>query len=194
MILEGIVTTIDAEGRMHAAAMGPEVDDRDIDRGSGRIARLLLKPFASSTTHGNLSRHPEGVFHLTDDVLTLARLVLGEAAATLAARPADAVRGFVLDSACLAYEFRARQAEMTEPRARFSAEIVRTHAMRPFLGFNRASHAVVEGAILVSRIGILSIDEIRRQMERLGELVEKTAGGPEREAFALLAARVAGEP
>jgi hypothetical protein len=66
--------------------------------------------------------------------------------------------------------------------------------MRPFLGFNRASHAVVEGAILVSRIGILSIDEIRRQMERLGELVEKTAGGPEREAFALLAARVAGEP
>lgn len=193
MILEGIVTTIDAEGRLHAAAMGPQVDDRDIDRGSGGIARLLLKPFASSTTHGNLSRHPAGVFHLTDDVLTLARLVLGGSAATLAARPAEAVRGFVLDSACLAYEFRAKDAEMSGPRARFSAEVVRTHSMRPFLGFNRASHAVVEGAILVSRIGILPIDEIRRQMERLGELVEKTSGRREREAFALLAARVAGE-
>jgi len=194
MILEGLVTTTDSEGRMHVAAMGPHLDEGDIDRSSGRILRLSLKPFVSSTTHANLTRHGEGVFHLTDDVLLLADVVTGSLSSPPASRTAERVAGFILTGACMAYEFRVGSARIDGPRATCEAEVVATHAMRPFIGFNRAAGAVVEGAILVSRIGILSIDEIRRQMETLAVVVAKTAGEREREAFRRLQARIAKEP
>ena len=58
--------------------------------------------------------------------------------------------------------------------------------MRPFWGFNRAKHAVLEAAILATRIGIVAEDEIRREMERLAIPVQKTAGQQERRAFVFL--------
>ena len=64
--------------------------------------------------------------------------------------------------------------------------LVGSGELRPFLGFNRAKHAVLEAAILATRVGILPDDEIRREMERLAVPVEKTAGAEEREAFELL--------
>ena len=63
-ILEGLVTTCDAEGRMHLAAMGPEAD-----LAHGTIQRLVLKPFATSQTATNLARLGAGVFHAVDDAL-----------------------------------------------------------------------------------------------------------------------------
>jgi len=61
---------------------------------------------------------------------------------------------------------------------------------RPFRGINRATHAVVEAAILISRLGLIDRGEIARQLEPLAILVEKTGGASERAAFARLAARV----
>ena len=58
--------------------------------------------------------------------------------------------------------------------------------LRDFFGFNRAKHAVVEAAILATRIGILDADHIRGEFERLAVLVEKTGGHQERRAFAFL--------
>ena len=194
MILEGIVTTTGFDGGMHVAAMGPHLDEGGLDRSSGRILRLSLKPFVSSVTHANLVRHGEGVFHLTDDVLLLVDVVTGSLASPPASRAAERIAGFVLDGACMAHEFRVVAARSDGPRATFEAEVVATHQLRPFVGFNRAAGAVVEGAILVSRIGILEIGEIRRQMEMLAVVVAKTAGEREREAFGRLQARIAREP
>ena len=70
-ILEGLVTTVDPDGSMHLAPMGPRIGP------DGR--RLLLRPFPSSHTFRNLKIHGEGVFHVTDDVLLLAKAALGEA-------------------------------------------------------------------------------------------------------------------
>ena len=64
MILEGLVTTTDADGTPHLAPMGPT-------RGR-RLRSLLLRPFPTSNTYRNLVRHGEGVFHVTDDVLLIA--------------------------------------------------------------------------------------------------------------------------
>jgi uncharacterized protein len=58
--------------------------------------------------------------------------------------------------------------------------------IRDFYGFNRAKHAVLEAAILATRVHLLAADEIRREFERLRVPVEKTAGPREREAFAFL--------
>ena len=192
MILEGLLTTTDPAGAMHLAAMGPQIDDSQVEAAAaGRIERLLLKPFASSQTGGNLLRLPEGVFHVTDDSLLLARVVTGTLAATLASRPATAVRGWVLDDACRAYEFKVVEADTSQERLRLEARVVAVHEGRPFLGFNRARHAVVEGSILVTRLHLLGADEVRRQFRELAVLVEKTGGPREHEAFRLLEEKVA---
>ena len=58
--------------------------------------------------------------------------------------------------------------------------------MRDFWGFNRARHAVLEAAILATRVGLIPAEEIQQQMQQLASPVEKTAGDTERRAFALL--------
>ncbi len=189
MILEGLVTTTDLAGAMHLAAMGPQVD---ATAASGNaIEQLLLKPFASSQTGGNLLRLPEGVFHVTDDSLLLARVVTGALAAPPASRPATAVRGWVLEEACRAYEFKVVAADTSQERLRLEARVVAVHEGKPFLGFNRARHAVVEGAILVTRLHLLGAEEVSRQLRELAVIVEKTGGPREHEAFRLLEEKVA---
>jgi len=194
MILEGLVTTTDPAGAMHLAAMGPQIDDFPLDGGTGSahaIERLLLKPFASSQTGGNLLRLPEGVFHVTDDALLVARVVTGTLARPPASRPATAVQGWVLDDACRAYEFKVIEADTSQERLRLEARVEAVHEGRPFLGFNRARHAVVEGAIIVTRLHLLGAEEVKRQLRELAVLVEKTGGPREHEAFRLLEDKVA---
>lgn len=189
VILEGIVTTCDAAGGMHLAAMGPEVAEEEC--AGGRIGRLLLRPFPTSQTAANLARVPEGVFHCTDDVLLLARVVTGAAGPPPPSGPAREVCGRVLADACRAYEFRVESSDASQERLRLEARVVAVHEGRPFIGFNRARHAVVEGAILVTRLHLLGADEVARRLLDLAVLVGKTGGAREREAFALLEARVA---
>ena len=189
MILEGLVITTDPAGAMHLAAMGPHVDP--VAASGNVIEQLLLKPFASSQTGGNLLRLPEGVFHVTDDSLLLARVVTGTLAAPPVSRPATAVRGWVLDEACRAYEFKVVAADTSQERLRLEARVVAVHEGRPFLGFNRARHAVVEGAILVTRLHLLGAEEVSRQLRELAVIVSKTGGPREHEAFRLLEEKVA---
>ena len=187
MILEGVVATCDATGGMHLAPMGPEVAESACL--GGAIESLVLKPFETSQTAANLARLPEGVFHLTDDCLLVARLVTGKLDTPPACRPATAVRGWVLEEMCQAYEFRVEAADRSRERGRLEARVVRVHEGRPFVGFNRARHAVVEGAILVTRLHLLGAEEVARQLRDLRVLVEKTGGEREHEAFRLLEER-----
>src|ERR1051326_177223 len=98
MILEGIVTTICPTGDVNIAPMGPRVD--------ADMRRFWLRPFNTSTTYHNLRAHGEGVLHVTDDVLLLARAAIGRLTQLPPLMPAHAVRGWVLRDACRAYEFR----------------------------------------------------------------------------------------
>lgn len=192
MILEGIVSTCDATGRMHLAAMGPHVDD-EAGR-TGAIERLSLRPFATSRTAANLAAVPAGVFHLVDDVVLFARVVTKSLAAPPMSRPAERVRGWVLEDACRAYEFEVVESDVSRERLRHEARTVAVHEGRPFVGFNRAKHAVVEASILVTRLHLLGVDEVRRQMAALVPLVEKTGGSREREAWGMIEAHVAAFP
>lgn len=189
MILEGIVTTCDATGRMHVAAMGPHLDD-EAGR-TGAIERLTLRPFATSQTATNLAAVPAGVFHLVDDVLLFARVVTKSPAGVPAGRPAARIRGWVLEDACRAYEFEVVESDVTPERRRHEARVVAVHEGRPFVGFHRARHAVVEAAILATRLHLLGADDVRRQMAMFLPLVEKTGGDREREAWTLIEEYVA---
>jgi hypothetical protein len=178
MILEGIVTTLDAAGAVHVAPMGPHVDPE--------WRQILLRPYPTSQTCRNLQAHAEGVLHVTDDVLLLARAALGRLDSPPACFPASRVRGFVLADACRFFEFRTRSWDEREERVRIEAEIVHAGRLRDFFGFNRAKHAIVEAAILATRTDFLPLDDIEAEYRRLAVLVEKTGGPQEHEAFALL--------
>ena len=60
MIVEGLVTSLDRDGRLNVAPMGPIV--------SGNFEALVLRPFQPSTTFDNLNATRCGVFHVVDRV------------------------------------------------------------------------------------------------------------------------------
>jgi hypothetical protein len=183
MILEGIVTTVDAAGIVNIAPMGPSVDP---STPGAELIRFVLRPFRTAQTYVNLKAHPEGVFHVTDDVLLLARAAIGRLDAPPPLRAASFVRGFVLADACRYYEFRVGAWDDRSERASGEAVVVHAHRLRDFFGFNRAKHAVVEAAILATRTALLPPEEIAAEFRRLAVLVSKTGGPQEQEAFALL--------
>ena len=177
MILEGLVTTTSADGAMHLAPMGPRVEPD--------WSGFLLRPFPTSQTYRNLKARGEGVLHVTDDVLPLARAAVGRAEPP-PARPAERVNGFVLTGACRFYEFVVRSMDESQERVQIRAEVVHRGALREFFGLNRAKHAVVEAAILATRLHLIPVDDIRDEYRKLRVLVEKTGGPAEQAAFDFL--------
>ncbi len=83
---------------------------------------------------------------------------------------------------------------MTEDaqRPRFHCRVVHRATHAPFEGLNRAKAAVVEAAILVSRLDFLPRDKVEQEMAYLATAVSKTAGPAEQEAWDWLVARVRG--
>ncbi len=180
MIIEGVVTSRTAEGRCHAAAMGPVLQD-------DAPGSFLLRPFRATQTLVNLTEHREGVFHIVDDVLVIAELVTGGQLPKEELVPASAIEGWIWPRACQAWEFRVeRIAEGDELRASLSCQVVREHTLKPFRGFNRAAHALLELAIAVTRLHLLPSDEVHRHLEWAETLTAKTGGQRERRALELL--------
>jgi hypothetical protein len=170
-VLETVVTTINPDGSINCAAMGVEWGEQ----------RILIKPFRGTRTLRNLRATPAAVVNLTDDILLFSQAALGDPHPPT--RPAEHVEGAILEHACSWREVRVEAIEDGE-RARVDTVVVGGGVGRGFLGFNRASHAVLEASILASRVRMLDPEEIRGELERLQVLVDKTAGPREREAMA----------
>ena len=182
MILEGVVTTVSAPGQLHVAPMGPRL----LGEPYAEPRRFVLRPFRTAQTCANLLAHGEGVLHVTDDVLLLARAALGELDPPPAHQPAVQVRGWALVDACRWYEFRVTSCDDRSERVAFEAEVVLAERRRDFVGFYRAMYAVVEAAILATRVALLARADIEADFRKLAVLVEKTGGPRERESFAFL--------
>jgi len=183
LILEGIVTTVDSHGTINIAPMGPDVGPE--------MDRFLLRPFRTSQTFQNLKTNGEGVLHVTDDVLLLAKAAIGGVEPLPALVRAKIIRGWILQDSCRYFEFRVKSMDESEERIRIEAEVVASERLRDFFGFNRAKHSVVEAAILATRTAFLPLDQIEAEYEKLAVLVEKTGGEQEHLAFALLQDHIA---
>ncbi len=181
MILEGLVTTLDEDGALNLAPMGPRV--------APDFRTFTLRPFRTSRTYANLIRHGEGVLHVTDDVLLLARASIGKVT-DAPTRPAARVHGRVLEDCCRYYEFKVTALDESEERARFEVETAVFGRVRDVFGFNRAQHAVIETAILATRLDFFPPDAVAADLERYRVLVDKTGGDREHAAFALLEAHI----
>jgi hypothetical protein len=178
MILEGVVTTLNHEGVLNIAPMGPIVDPS--------ITQLTLRPFQTSTTYRNLKQCPVGVFHVVDDVLLIARSALDRLEQTPETFPAERIAGQVLADCSRWYEFEITQIEDSSERTTLIAQVIHVGRVRDFFGFNRAKHAVLEATILATRLKLFPESEVRQQLAALASPVEKTAGPQERTAYALV--------
>lgn len=191
MILEGVVTTRNPDGSTNIAPMGPLTDEY--------VSFLTFRPWQTSQTGRNLLLHPEGVFHVVDDVYLIAQGAVGLWKEPVATVPAEHVLGEVIATACRWYEFRVRRFDRASERATVETDIVHVGRGRDYFGLNRAKHAVLEAAILATRLHLIPPTEIEAEWQRLRVPVEKTAGERERAAFDLLSqfvedSRRAGSP
>ena len=179
MIRESIITTLSKAGEVHIAPMGV----------IWRHDTPVLAPFRPSRTLDNLREHPVAVISHTEDVRVFAGCLTGRR--DWPVKPASVVRGVVLEGAHFHQEVEVDAVEEDATRPRFRCRVVHEALHGPFRGFNRAQAAVIEAAILVSRLELLPMEKIEREMDYLRIAVEKTAGPREQEAWGWLAARVA---
>src|SRR5690606_31881845 len=77
-------------------------------------------------------------------------------------------------------------------RPRHFCRVVQEGTHAPFTGLNRAKAAVLELAILVSRLNMLPREKIEAELAYLSIAIGKTAGPDEREAWDWLMEKVNG--
>ena len=183
VIFENVVTTVDADGRPHVAPMGVRF------QGQGQGGSVVLMPFKPSTTYDNIMATRHAVLNIVTDTRVFAGCVTGRKSWPV--EPTDNVPGVRL--ACALSHIELRLAQATEDAQRPVLRMARVHeeTHAPFVGFNRAQSAVIEGAILISRLRMLAPAKVDTEMAYLQIAIDKTAGPEEQEAWAWLVEAVA---
>lgn len=178
LIVETIVTTRSAAGEAHIAPLGL------IAEGD----QWVIAPFRPSRTLDNLRDVPFAVASHTDDVRVFAGCLTGRKSWPL--KPADVVPGVRLAEALAHWELAVERVSEDETRPRFFCRVVHQGSHMPWRGFNRAQAAVLECAVLVSRLGMLPPEKVEAELKYLEIAISKTAGAREAEAWGWLMERI----
>lgn len=181
-IFETVVTTVSAAGRVHVAPFGVRY----------RGAQVVLAPFRPSATLDNILATGRAVLNLLTDGRVFAGCVTGLQRdwPTVPALPGDAgVQR--LPQALGHVVLRLAQVidDAQRPTLLLNREAEAQHA--PFRGLNRAQAAVVEGAVLVSRLHMLPPEKIDRELAYLQIAIDKTASAEDWQAWHWLLQAVA---
>lgn len=178
-VFETVVTSVAADGTPHIAPMGVRY----------QTDQVVLMPFKPSTTLANVLATGCAVLNLVTDSRVFAGCVTRRR--DWPTMPAEGIVGVRLACALRHVELNlARHVDDEQrPVLRMARVFEATHA--PFLGLNRAQAAVLEGAVLVSRLHMLPPDKVDSEMAYLQIAVDKTAGPHEHEAWGWLRDAVA---
>jgi hypothetical protein len=178
LIVETVLTTRDAAGASHIAPLGLIQDG----------AHWIAAPFKPSRSLDNLRAHPFLCASHTDDVRVIAGCVTGRKDWPLA--PAERIVGARLAGAVSHWELAVERVVEDDLRPRFVCRLVGAFGHRPWSGYNRAQAAVLELAVLVTRLHMLPAAKIEAELAYLDIAIAKTAGPAEREAWGWLLAKV----
>jgi hypothetical protein len=181
LILESIVTSVDQAGTVNIAPMGPRVETDSTGK-----TTFVLRPFDTSQTYQNLLQTGAAVIHVTDDVSMFAKAAVGKVEPDGLVEQFKSTLWWPLIDCHRWFAVEVQTISETSKRIDVRCKVVESCLVRPFFGFNRAKHAVIEAAILATRTEFLEPDDIRDQLERLQPLIDKTAGTVEIEAFQFL--------
>ena len=179
MIQETIVTSQSVDAVTNIAPMGIHV----LDDGQ----RLIL-PFRPSTTLDNILATGCAVLNHTDDVRVFAGCLTGRSQWSLVAAEQVPVPRL---AECLAHvELELVRVEDDVLRPKLYCRVIHASNHAPFKGFNRAQFAVLEAAILVSRLHMLPWSKVEREMAYLRIGFDKCAGEREIEAWSWLMEKI----
>lgn len=174
MIYETIVSTINGQGDTHVTPFGIRMQD----------GLVVISPYKPSTTLQNILATGQAVLNLTDDVRVFAGALVGRQVWSLL--PAEKVIGYRLADTLAHKELKLLKVEDDLVRPQLFLKIVHEAQHAPFQGFNRAQAAVIELAVLVSRLKRLPMEKIQQEMDYLRIAIEKTAGERELQAWSWL--------
>lgn len=179
-IFEVVVTTRSPAGEVHVAPMGVRYVGEQV----------LLKPFRPSRTLDNVLATRSAVLNLLTDVRVFAGCVTGRRGWPTV--PVDAPEG-PARLACAHAHVLLHLLHVQEDAQRPTLTLVRAQEAQhsAFPGFNRAQAAVLEGAVLVSRLHLLPREKVDGELAYLQIAIDKTAGAPELEAWGWLLDAVA---
>ncbi len=182
MIYETIVTSIDEAGKPHVTPFGVRHE------GEGDDMRIVISPYKPSTTLNNILASKCAVLNLTDDVRVFAGALTKRQVWQLL--ETEQVKGFRLVD-CLAHsELSLVEVREDEVRPTLIMKKIADFNHKPFTGFNRAQAAVIELAVLVSRLHMLPREKIETELQYLKIAIDKTAGPREIEAWAWLVEKI----
>jgi uncharacterized protein len=177
-IVETIVTTLNDDGSPYIAPLGLIADGEN----------WIVAPFKPSRTLDNLRARPFACASHTDDVRVFAGGVTGRKA-----WPTDAatkVQGVRLAGCVSHWELAVARVIEDDQRPRFVCAVVHVQSHRAWSGYNRAQAAVIECAVLVSRLHMLPPEKVENELKYLEIAIQKTAGAVELEAWGWLMERV----
>jgi len=178
LIRECIVTTLNAAGALHLAPLGL-IEDGD---------HWIIAPFRPSTTLANLEARGQATASFIDDAEVFAGFVTGQRDWPLTML--DAWQAPRLSCALAHAELEVARVDADEQRPRFFCAVRRIESHRPFLGMNRARAAVLEAAILATRLTMLPREKIDSEIAYLKIAIDKTAGASERAAWERVMAKI----
>jgi len=177
-IVETIVTTMDAAGKPYIAPLGLIEDGR----------HWVVAPFKPSRTLENLRTHPFAVASHTDDVRVFAGGVTGRKLWPL--EPTKTIKGYRLAECVSHWEMKIERFIEDEQRPRFACAIVHRETHKTWDGFNRAQAAVLELAVLTTRLDMLPPEKVESELKYLEIAISKTAGPREEEAWEWLMEKI----
>jgi len=178
-IFETVLSTLSPAGVLHLAPMGVRYQGDSV----------LLMPFRPSSTLDNILATRQAVLNLVLDPRIFAGCVTGRRDWPTVS--AQHVKGHRLQAALAHVELELSTLSDDAERPRLLMARVHAESHRPFIGCNRAQAAVIEGAVLVSRLRLLPTARIEAEMAQLQIAIDKTAGPQAREAWAWLQQAVA---
>ncbi|KAA2237509.1 DUF447 domain-containing protein [Salinarimonas soli] len=178
LILETVVITRNPDGGHHLVPFGLHAEGD----------HLIVAPFRPSPTITNLEAHRFLSAAAPADVRVIAGCVTGRRDWPVV--PCQAIPGLRLADAFAHAELEVVDREEDEIRPRFRCRVVHQAMHRPFIGYNRAQGAVIEAAILSTRLHMLPPEKIRAEMAYLEIAISKTAGPREREAWDWIGAKI----
>ncbi len=180
MIYETIITTVDMASNPHITPFG-------VQKKEGLI---VISPFKPSTTLTNILATECAVMNLTDDVRVFAAAIVK--AQTQAIVPATIVNGVRLAETLAHQELRLEQVVEDAERPQLWMRVVHQETHQPFAGFNRAQAAVIELAVLASRLNRMPKEKVLSERAYLQIAIDKTAGERELQAWQWLVEKIDG--
>jgi len=171
MIRESIVITTDLKNRPHITPMGITFNKK----------KLIISPFIPSKTYSNLKENPYAVINFTDDVNIFVDALLSNKSFKI--KPTKRIKSFYLKNTLSYLEIKVIKTYENKIRPKFECKVLKETALKSFKGFNRAQASVIEAAILISRINILPMKKIKKEINYLKIAIDKTAGQSEKIAW-----------